>query len=856
MCDGPGWRRGPCYPRVMSAWTVTQIERQIPPIAHTPMYNWHKYWARKTWNVIGEFIKAYSPPGGIVLDPFAGSGVVGIEALRQGRRAILVDLTPMMEEIVWATLVDVDPATITAAFARIESAVSAEVLALYDTACPACNFVQPSWANVWEDGHLTRLRYVCANPNCGERHETGVPVTETDLATYESAKAKVGTYWFPNNPLEYPDGQPFVERQKYRSIDELFTARNLHAFSVLMHAIEAEKSAKLRRLLKVAFTSAVHLGTRMMPVQDPSPNNHHTPFSALGWQQQTYWSAPRAVEINVWRLFKSAIVGHQGIVRAKEESTKVFSNPVRFARDLKAFLAGEGDILLHTGDAAQFMKRLPQGAVDYIFTDPPYDASIQYGELSYLWVTWLRKDGRYLERIAQDEVIRNDRQHKSAEVYQALLRNSLQRAFGALKDGTYLTVTFQNPSFAVRNATIQAGVYAGFAFEKIHYQPTAVRSAKSLIQPFGSAQGDFYLRFRKMPHALVGATPTTRDDARFERVVVDTTIEILAERGEPTSYTFIINKIDPELAKRGFFSSLSTGLDVKGVLKAHLGKEFQLVPAVSGSATGEVWWFRDPAIVAHPEIPLSDRVEATVLRELKGKGNVEFTDVWQAVSTEFPNSMTPDTTSILDALKTYARPAPGWRGRWLLKPEVTDRENQHNEVLAELADIGAAWGFDIWVGRKEQSATVSGPGVSRRKLSELVTADLKRFKDEIADVKTAEQLDCVWVAPTGPVACFEVESTTSMTSGLMRGSNLLGKVRRYLVIPEEREGQLAAKMRSPLFKQRFDDDAWVVLHFDHIRTNAKRLLRAKGNWAALLGSVAEPRPDRTPKPKQMVLELK
>jgi len=28
---------------------------------------------------------------------------------------------------------------------------------------------------------------------------------------------------------------------------------------------------------------------------------------------------------------------------------------------------------------------MPEESVDYVFTDPPYDASIQYGELSYLW---------------------------------------------------------------------------------------------------------------------------------------------------------------------------------------------------------------------------------------------------------------------------------------------------------------------------------------------------------------------------------------------------------------------------------------------------------------------------------------
>ena len=38
-------------------------------------------------------IRAGCPPGGIVLDPFAGSGTVGKVAVEEGRRAILSDLT-------------------------------------------------------------------------------------------------------------------------------------------------------------------------------------------------------------------------------------------------------------------------------------------------------------------------------------------------------------------------------------------------------------------------------------------------------------------------------------------------------------------------------------------------------------------------------------------------------------------------------------------------------------------------------------------------------------------------------------------------------------------------------------------
>jgi DNA modification methylase len=38
-------------------------------------------------------IQAGSPEGGIVLDPFAGSGTTGLVANRLGRRAVLIDLS-------------------------------------------------------------------------------------------------------------------------------------------------------------------------------------------------------------------------------------------------------------------------------------------------------------------------------------------------------------------------------------------------------------------------------------------------------------------------------------------------------------------------------------------------------------------------------------------------------------------------------------------------------------------------------------------------------------------------------------------------------------------------------------------
>ena len=99
------------------------INRQIPPEPHSAMYVWHKYWSRKTWNVVGEHIKAYTKPQQIVFDPFAGSGVVAIEAARNKRRAIVCDLNPAASLITELTLRPVNTLKLLEAFERVRERV-------------------------------------------------------------------------------------------------------------------------------------------------------------------------------------------------------------------------------------------------------------------------------------------------------------------------------------------------------------------------------------------------------------------------------------------------------------------------------------------------------------------------------------------------------------------------------------------------------------------------------------------------------------------------------------------------------------------------------------------------------------
>jgi len=233
---------------------------------------------------------------------------------------------------------------------------------------------------------------------------------------------------------------------------------------------------------------------------------------------------------------------------------------------------------------------------------------------------------------------------------------------------------------------------------------------------------------------------------------------------------------------------------------------------------GKLWWFKDPARVTHLEkVPLSERVEQTVLRKLQQRGKVTFTEVWDAVSSEFPNSLTSDSMSIKEALKAYAKPVA--KGYWLIKSNFKPGaiEKEHTTMIALLAEIGKPLGYKIWVGKNEQSHEITALPNRSGALRQYVTfTNIKRLKN-IQNPKIVKDIDLLWIKNEQVVAVFEIESTTSMTSGLQRSSNVGSNVPKFLVIPEERETQLIQKLKSPMFAERFGDDSWKVLYFGTLK---------------------------------------
>jgi 16S rRNA G966 N2-methylase RsmD len=829
----------------------SHLNRQIPPEAHTPMYNFHKYWSRKTWNVVGSFIETYCPEKGIVYDPFGGSGVTALEALKRGRRVIISDLNPIATEITRLTIKYVNLTKLLEAFQRIEAQVKKRISELYYTRCRKCSHEFPFTCSVWKNNECKDIRYIKC-PVCGDERKHKNPLIKYDFDILHEINALKIKEWFPKHRLYHINGNAFKKKEKFESVDQIFTKRNLYALAILMEAIESEKNKDLRDFLKIGFSSMLHLCSKMTPVRPTRP-------MSSAWTEHSYWSAPEYMEQNVWEKFESAITGKQGLIRAKEEANKYFTN-LKFTKKFENIIEGDADVLVYNGDCLELMNKMykkygDSGCVDYIFTDPPYDSAIQYGELSYLWVTWLKMDDKYLENIDSKEIIHNEKQKKDFTVYSSLLQNSFRGMFSILKPERYLTLTFHNPTFKVRNATIRAGVLSGFELQKIHHQELARPSAKSLLQPFGSAQGDFYLRFHKPDLGKVGFMPDLIDELRFEKIVTDTTTRVLAERGEPTPYTLIINAIDPELARQGYFSELDTGLDSGLVLKKHLNREFCLVDGKLGGATGKLWWFKNPAIVPHLEsIPLTERVEQTVLCQLQSKGRVSFTDIWQTVSISFPNSLTSDQSSIKDTLEDYARPVEG--GFWMIKSNFRPGfvEKEHSTIIALLAEIGLKAGYKIFIGKVEQSHKLDSQLIRKQTLSEYLNYPDLIHLNNAKNLDVVDDIDLLWIKDHSVRYVFEVESTTSMTSALLRGSNIAQSVPKIMLFPEARLKQFEKKMKTPMFLERYTKDNWNFIVFDNLYHEWNNM-RTNINISEIAGVVNKPYKSNICDNNQLIMEF-
>lgn len=757
---------------------------------HPPLYSMHKYWARKPHNVIAKYIEHYTKPGDVVLDPFMGSGIAVIEAVRLGRKGIGNDLNPIAHFITEMTAKPVDVVKLSKAFDRITAAVKNEINSYYTTICsnPHCGRKAVIANVVWKPrGQVAEEMFLLKSecPYCATKEQRSP--TREDVERYKLIEQQKVPYFYPKDISLHKSAKRSAE-----FIHELFTKRALICLSILLKHIRAIKDQSCRDLFLFCFSSNLAQAAKLNSIDMRKGRE----YSSRGWVIPNYWIPKKGfLEMNVWNGFAAR-----------------FSRVLRGKLGEESFATGITNLTLLNEDATN-LESIKDNSVDYIFTDPPYGDSIPYFGLSLMWAAWLGLD----EKLDFDrEIVISERgdYEEELEKYRSLLSAAFREMFRILKSGGTVTVTFHNREIRVWNALVSAAFEAGFVYENDNYVLPAVKSSKSQLAKSGSMTGDIYINFRKP--RTVGRKRKHKEEDVHQVIAQEAKRVILSRNGQATTDQ-LARGIYSHLIKANLFG-LVEDKDIR-VLLSSLGLQ-QPIP--------NVWAFQKTEKQTMLEyIPLTKRIEFIIdsVLERGDKDGYGLDDFLITIFTQLKNGLTPENKEIMDVLRECAYVKGNkWYHRTRAgklfpdyelpsKPVIKKAElREHEQFIYQMVRLGASLGYQIWVGRNEQNKSKLLQNFSTRRL------EIPGLSDEFISKNRIDQIDLIWLKlDEARYIAFEIENSTGVAPGILRLANLTGKlphlnIPTYVIIPDKFKNKAKKIFQSPGGKMLGDEHRKFIVY--------------------------------------------
>ncbi len=500
------------------------------------VYNAHGYLTKISVTAIIPFVEAFTNPGDVVLDPFAGSGMTGIAAAMTGRRAELRDIAALGRHIGCGYLNLVEPGSLFAASDLAERLARATFPHAYEHPCRRCTgaalLSRRVWSVVYEcegckapvnfyraldRANWSKSAMLC--PSCEAPFETrrGKRLGEEAVVdTVSCACASTLVDQPPTAPLGGADpsevAAPSVsigsELQMYQAsalgkhgltaTADFFSPRNLAMLTALRDAIQTEPDERLRAKLMFAFTAVLPRASKRYQWSRKRP---------LNASNANYYIAPVFYEWNVLDLFARkvrALARSDEQIRAAMHSRHLDAAPV---------------YRYETGSASEL--DLPDGSVHYVFTDPPFGSNIFYSDMNLFQEAWL---GVMTDPTDEAVVDRGARRKRDADRYERLLTEALAEAHRVLVPRGWLSLNFSNTSGALWALVQRAIINADFVLDpdRISVLDKGQRSVKGLASGFENVvTADLVLSMRKkrpgevvtLQRAPRGATEIAVDEA-------------------------------------------------------------------------------------------------------------------------------------------------------------------------------------------------------------------------------------------------------------------------------------------------------------------------------------------------------
>lgn len=482
-----------------------------------PIYNAHSYHTKVPYKAIMRYILHYTKPGDIVFDGFCGTGMTGVAAQMCGcpdplfkaqietempgvewgaRKAILNDLSPAASFIAYNYNTSVDVTGFEEESRRILKRTQDELGWMYATThvdskgdpvlniegnpiigkigytvwsdifiCPSCSR-EMVYFDVAYDSESNSVMEVFSCPHCGAK-----------LTKRDCGRAKIHEY--------DPFLKTTVELNKQTPVRIRYTVAGKR-YDKVPDKADLDRIAKIEAYSIGEWVPAIRWvdGEKTRDPQNAGLMYIHQMFTkrnlailAKLWAQGKHADRFNILVQSVSMMLCSKLVRYNMGNRGNGPLTGTIFVPSLMAES-NVFNAVEGKLgdfvkafcqtrqfpgsMINLGSATD-MSTLPKNSIDYIFTDPPFGANLNYSELSFMWEAWLG-----VLTNQSEEAIMSKAQKKGLTEYQSLMERSFTEYYRVLKPGRWLTIEFHNSKNIVWNAIQEALQRSGFIVADVH----------------------------------------------------------------------------------------------------------------------------------------------------------------------------------------------------------------------------------------------------------------------------------------------------------------------------------------------------------------------------------------------------
>jgi len=288
-----------------STITPTRVSRA------TAVYGVHAYHTKVPVEAISPFVRQNTSHGGLVLDPFCGSGMTGVAAALEGRRAVLNDLSPAAAHIARNYTTPCSASALGAAASRLMAWVEPQIAPAYEVSCPSCGGRAVTEYVVWSDvrrcpecrasivvwdsresglktltcrtcGHAGRKtkaellgeRPVQVNVRCLDcRRRDAIDPRLEDVALANAASPPA--FWYPDLPFgsDWDMWRGGHRDLAISRVADFWSSRNLAALSVFWEGIGRETDERMREALRFVFTAIANRASRRYQWNAKRPTN-------------------------------------------------------------------------------------------------------------------------------------------------------------------------------------------------------------------------------------------------------------------------------------------------------------------------------------------------------------------------------------------------------------------------------------------------------------------------------------------------------------------------------------------------------------------------------------------------------